>query len=45
MQFDGTINVFIESVFNFPTISDAYKYAAYDGLQARERWLAESAHG
>jgi len=32
MQFGGTINAFIESVFNFPTLSEAYKYAAYDGL-------------
>ncbi|HKR66732.1 MAG TPA: FAD-dependent oxidoreductase, partial [Thermoanaerobaculia bacterium] len=32
MQFDGTINAFIDSVFNFPTLSEAYKYAAYDGL-------------
>ena len=32
MQFSGTINAFIDSVFNFPTISEAYKYAAYDGL-------------
>lgn len=32
MQLDGTINAFIDSVFNFPTLSDAYKYAAYDGL-------------
>jgi NAD(P) transhydrogenase len=38
MQFGGTIDVFIENVFNFPTIADAYKYAAYDGLQALERW-------
>ena len=32
-------NAFIESVFNFPTLSEAYKYAAYDGLGnvARER--------
>ena len=37
MQFAGTIDAFIENVFNFPTISDAYKYAAYDGLQALER--------
>jgi NAD(P) transhydrogenase len=34
MQFDGTINAFIDSVFNFPTLGDAYKYAAYDGLGA-----------
>jgi NAD(P) transhydrogenase len=32
MQLDGTINAFIDSVFNFPTLSDAFKYAAYDGL-------------
>jgi NAD(P) transhydrogenase len=37
MQFSGTIDVFIENVFNFPTIADAYKYAAYDGLQALQR--------
>jgi NAD(P) transhydrogenase len=37
MQFDGALDVFIENVFNFPTLSDAYKYAAYDGLQAIER--------
>jgi stage III sporulation protein SpoIIIAA len=31
----------IQNVFNFPTLSDVYKYAAYDGLgdlqRARER--------
>ena len=32
MQFSGTINAFIDSVFNFPTLGEAYKYAAYDGL-------------
>ena len=32
MQFGGTISAFIDSVFNFPTLGDAYKYAAYDGL-------------
>jgi NAD(P) transhydrogenase len=37
MQFGGTIDVFIENVFNFPTLADAYKYAAYDCLQALER--------
>ena len=40
MQFGGTIDVFIENVFNFPTIADAYKYAAYDGLQALARYQA-----
>ena len=32
MQFGGTIDAFIGSVFNYPTLSDIYKYAAYDGL-------------
>ena len=29
----GTIDYFIQAVFNYPALSDAYKYAAYDGLQ------------
>jgi len=37
MHFGGTINAFIESVFNYPTLGDAYKYAAYDGLGNIER--------
>ncbi|MBI1963067.1 MAG: Si-specific NAD(P)(+) transhydrogenase [Candidatus Rokubacteria bacterium] len=28
----GTIDTFINAVFNYPTLGDAYKYAAYDGL-------------
>jgi NAD(P) transhydrogenase len=32
MYFGGTIDYFIDSVFNFPTLTDVYKYAAYDGL-------------
>ncbi len=32
MTFGGTIDTFIDSVFNFPTLAEAYKYAAYDGL-------------
>jgi NAD(P) transhydrogenase len=34
MHFGGTIDDFIRMVFNIPTLGDAYKYAAYDGLQA-----------
>jgi NAD(P) transhydrogenase len=34
MHFGGTIDDFISMVFNIPTLGDAYKYAAYDGLQA-----------
>jgi NAD(P) transhydrogenase len=32
MQLGGTIETFIEAVFNYPTLGDAYKAAAYDGL-------------
>jgi NAD(P) transhydrogenase len=28
----GTIDAFINAVYNYPTLSDLYKYAAYDGL-------------
>jgi NAD(P) transhydrogenase len=37
MSFGGTLDYFIQSVFNYPALSDAYKYAAYDGLQALAR--------
>ncbi len=30
----GTIDTFIDVVFNYPTFGETYKYAAYDGLQA-----------
>ena len=33
----GTIDVFIHTVFNYPTLGDAYKCAAYDGLGALAR--------
>lgn len=33
----GTIDYFIQSVFNYPSLAEAYKYAAYDGLQALAR--------
>ena len=34
----GTLDAFIEAVYNYPTLSDSYKYAAYDGMgkMARE---------
>jgi NAD(P) transhydrogenase len=41
MEHDGTIDVFIDSVFNFPTLSEIYKYAAYDGLGRLARRPAE----
>jgi len=33
LNYGGTIDYFIHSTFNVPTQSEAYKYAAYDGLQ------------
>ena len=29
----GTLDDFIDMVFNFPTLAECFKYAAYDGLQ------------
>ncbi len=45
MQFGGTINAFIDCVFNFPTLSEAYKYAAYDGLGNVARRANERSRG
>ena len=38
MMANGSIDVFIDAVYNFPTLADAYKYAAYDGLGNLEKW-------
>src|SRR5262249_23947637 len=32
MLLDGTVDTFIDMVFNFPTLGELYKYAAYDAL-------------
>ncbi len=32
MAFDGTVDYFINNVFNFPTLAEAYKVAALNGL-------------
>ncbi len=37
MQAGGTIDAFVNAVFNYPTLGDIYKYAAYDGLGALQR--------
>lgn len=37
LHFGGTIDYFIQSVFNYPTLAEAYKYAAYDGLGSLSR--------
>ena len=38
MEISGTIDTFIHAVYNYPTLSDLYKYAAYDGLGNWEKW-------
>ncbi len=40
LHFGGTIDYFIHATFDVPTVSDSYKYAAYDCLQ---RLTAKSA--
>ena len=37
VQFGGSIEYFIDSTFNVPTMHEAYKYAAYDGLSEARR--------
>lgn len=37
IHFGGTIDYFIHTTFNVPTYSEAFKYAAYDGLQRLAR--------
>jgi NAD(P) transhydrogenase len=32
MSFGGDLGYFVEAVFNYPTLGEAYKYAAYDAL-------------
>jgi NAD(P) transhydrogenase len=34
----GPIDAFIHAVYNYPSLSDSYKYAAYDGLGNLEKW-------
>jgi len=39
MLTNGPIDAFIDAVYNYPTLSDSYQYAAYDGLAKHARWL------
>jgi NAD(P) transhydrogenase len=39
----AAIDLFIDAVFNYPTLSELYKYAAYDGLGALLRLKAGAA--
>jgi NAD(P) transhydrogenase len=36
----GTIDDFRETIYNYPTLSDLYKYAAYDGIGIWRQWLS-----
>jgi NAD(P) transhydrogenase len=36
MHFNGSVDYFIDATFNVPTESEAFKYAAYDGLSRVE---------
>jgi NAD(P) transhydrogenase len=37
IAFGATIDYFIQAAFNYPSLHDTYKYAAYDGLQRMQR--------
>jgi NAD(P) transhydrogenase len=37
---EGTIDAFINAVYNYPTLADSYKYAAYDGLGNLQKYLS-----
>jgi NAD(P) transhydrogenase len=37
LHLEGTVDLFIDMVFNFPTLAESYKYAAYDCLGALSR--------
>jgi NAD(P) transhydrogenase len=43
MSSGGTIDAFVHAVYNYPTLADSYKYAAYDGLGNLQQWQQE--HG
>ena len=38
LTYGSTIDAFVDAVYNYPSLSDCYKYAAYDGLRAWDRW-------
>ncbi|MHC4392008.1 MAG: Si-specific NAD(P)(+) transhydrogenase [Planctomycetota bacterium] len=42
IQLGGTIGTFIDACYNYPTLSECYKYAAYDGLGRLARRSATS---
>jgi NAD(P) transhydrogenase len=45
MLVGGPIDAFIHAVYNYPTLSDSYQYAAYDGLAKHTKWLETKNNG
>ena len=45
LQQGAKIDLFIDAVYNYPTLTEAYKYAAYDGLGRQARRKAFEAAG
>jgi NAD(P) transhydrogenase len=45
LQTESTIDMFVNTVFNYPSLGEAYKYAAYDGLGAVQRRQAAETSG
>jgi hypothetical protein len=45
LQTECTIDLFVNTVFNYPSLGEAYKYAAYDGLGAFQRRAAAGTQG
>ena len=40
MALDGTIDYFVDAVFNYPTLAECYKVAAFNGLGRLHRYQA-----
>jgi NAD(P) transhydrogenase len=43
LQAGAGASLFIETCFNYPTLSELYKYATYDALGRRAKWSASAA--
>ena len=45
MLMGAGVDLFIESCYNYPTLTDMYKYAAYDALDQRSRKAKSNQEG
>jgi hypothetical protein len=41
----GTIDAFIDAVYNYPALSDSYPYAAHEGLANHASWMEAKSMG